>query len=29
MFECSLCLNWYHYECVGFMGSQEEAEAID
>lgn len=29
MFECEVCNEWYHHECIGFVGSEEDAQTLD
>lgn len=28
MFQCEVCGEWYHFRCVGFIGSEEDAREM-
>ena len=25
---CDFCDNWYHYSCIGFLGTEQDAQAL-
>lgn len=29
MFECEVCGEWYHFKCLGFIGSEEDAQTME
>lgn len=29
MMECEKCEEWFHFECIGYIGTSEEAEDIN
>jgi hypothetical protein len=28
MFECEVCNEWYHHDCIGFIGSELDARFL-
>lgn len=29
MFECEVCGEWYHFKCIGFIGTEEDAQVME
>ena len=29
MIECDVCQEWYHHKCIGFIGSEEDAQNME
>ena len=29
MIECEICGEWYHYKCIGFIGTEADAQTLE
>lgn len=29
MMQCDVCNEWYHHACIGFIGTEEDAQDFD